>query len=103
MQKLLYQVALVAMEAGRIALKYYGKGEFSLKSDSSPITQADLESNAFIMQSLQNLSSFEICLKKQFWSMKSVRDLDYYWLIDPLDGTKDFLATKWRVGQLILL
>lgn len=104
MQKLLYQVALVAMEAGRIALKYYGKGEFSLKSDSSPITQADLESNAFIMQSLQNLSSFEICSEEAVLEYEKRRDLDYYWLIDPLDGTKDFLAQNggWTINIALI-
>ena len=41
MQNLLYKVALITIEAGKIALRYYGKEEFSLKEDSSPITQAD--------------------------------------------------------------
>ncbi len=101
---LLFRVGLVALEAGKIALKYYGKTEFSLKSDSSPITQADLESNAFIMQSLQNLSSFGICSEEAVLEYAKRKSLEYYWLIDPLDGTKDFLAQNggWTINTALV-
>ena len=48
MQELLYQSAIIAIKAGELVLKYYGLEEFALKSDSSPLTKADLESINFI-------------------------------------------------------
>lgn len=103
-QDLLFKVALVALEAGKIALKYYGKTEFSLKSDSSPITQADLQSNAYITQALQNLSSFKICSEEAVLEYAKRKNLEYYWLIDPLDGTKDFLAQNggWTINIALI-
>ena len=92
MKNLLLQVALITIEAGKIALRYYGKEEFSLKEDSSPITQADLESNAYITQALQKISSYAVCSEEAVLEYAKRKDLEYYWLIDPLDGTKDFLA-----------
>ena len=50
MNILLYQSAIIAIKAGELVLKYYGLEEFALKSDSSPLTKADLESNTFIKQ-----------------------------------------------------
>ena len=89
MKNLLLQVALITIEAGKIALRYYGKEEFSLKEDSSPITQADLESNAYITQALQKISSYAVCSEEAVLEYAKRKDLEYYWLIDPLDGTKD--------------
>ena len=92
MQDLLYKSVLIALNAGKITLKYHGKVGFDLKDDASPITQADLESNAYITQKLQEISSFLVCSEEAVLPYEMRKDLEYYWLIDPLDGTKDFLA-----------
>ncbi|MCI7047818.1 3'(2'),5'-bisphosphate nucleotidase CysQ [Helicobacter sp.] len=104
MQNLLYKVTLITIEAGKIALRYYGKEEFSLKEDSSPITQADLESNAYITQALQKISSYAVCSEEAVLEYAKRKDLEYYWLIDPLDGTKDFLAKNggWTINIALI-
>lgn len=71
---------------------------FKLKSDSSPITQADLESNALLMRELQAHSPYQVCSEEAVLDYDKRKDLEYYWLIDPLDGTKDFWR-KMAVGQ----
>ncbi|MCI5967965.1 3'(2'),5'-bisphosphate nucleotidase CysQ [Helicobacter sp.] len=92
MQELLYKTALIALEAGEIVLKYYGLEDFDLKQDSSPLTKADLESNALIVQKLQEISPYQVCSEEAVLEYAKRKDLEYFWLIDPLDGTKDFLA-----------
>ncbi|WP_299546276.1 3'(2'),5'-bisphosphate nucleotidase CysQ [uncultured Helicobacter sp.] len=92
MECLLYKTALIALEAGDVVLKYYGLEDFDLKQDSSPLTKADLESNALIMQKLQEISSYKVCSEEAVLEYEERKGLEYFWLIDPLDGTKDFLA-----------
>lgn len=92
MQTLLCKTALIALEAGEIVLKYYGVENFDLKEDSSPVTKADLESNALITQKLQEIASYKVCSEEVVLDYKERKNLEYFWLIDPLDGTKDFLA-----------
>ena len=92
MQELLYQTAMSAIRAGELVLKYYGLEEFALKSDSSPVTKADLESNALLTQELLANSPYKVCSEEAILDYEERKNLEYYWLIDPLDGTKDFLA-----------
>lgn len=104
MQNLLYECAIIAIKAGKVALQYYGLEDFKLKQDSSPITQADLESNAFITQELQAHSPYKICSEEAILEYEERKDLEYYWLIDPLDGTKDFLAQNggWTINIALI-
>ena len=92
MQALLYKVALIALEAGEVVLRYYGLEDFDLKQDSSPLTKADLESNDLITQKLQEIAPYKVCSEEAVLEYAQRKDLEYFWLIDPLDGTKDFLA-----------
>lgn len=104
MQNLLYQCAIIAIKAGKVALQYYGLEDFKLKKDSSPITQADLESNALIMRELQAHSPYKICSEEAILDYEERKSLEYYWLIDPLDGTKDFLAQNggWTINIALI-
>ena len=92
MLKLAYKVSNIAIKAGEITLKFYGKSEFKLKDDASPLTQADLESNAFITKELEKISEYLVCSEEAVLEYEKRKNLEYFWLIDPLDGTKDFLA-----------
>jgi 3'(2'), 5'-bisphosphate nucleotidase len=82
-----------AIEAGEATLKYFKKDiEVKHKSDSSPLTMADMDSNSIIENYLlpigipiisEETASTDYCIRKQ-WKK--------FWLIDPLDGTKEFIA-----------
>ena len=60
--------------------------EVNLKTDHSPVTSADLAANAAIFETLKS-SQIPICSEEKILG-ESVRT---FWLIDPLDGTKDFI------------
>jgi len=82
-------------EAGRLILDIYQSDNFNeqLKYDSSPLTKADLASHNLIMDRLQELTPNIPILseesKKITW--KERNSWQEYWLIDPLDGTKEFI------------
>lgn len=89
------QMISIAREAGEAIMEVYSQESFEkqIKSDNSPVTEADLKANAVIIKGLQkafpqipsfseesNHVPFE---ERQHWSE--------YFLIDPLDGTKEFI------------
>ena len=88
-------VCEIAKKAGTAIMEIYGKGNFSVeyKDDKSPLTAADKASHEVIM--------FE--LKKRFPEIPILseegadipyevrKDWQRFWLVDPLDGTKEFI------------
>ena len=76
--------------AGEKILEIY-RDDFQVgeKDDNSPITQADLESNKIIKESL--LQTKIPILSEEDADDKSRTDSDKVWIIDPLDGTQDFV------------
>ena len=91
--QLLQPICKIAVQAGFIINKFYKiKQDISIKQDNSPLTKADLESNKFIIQSLRQLDSTIPVLTEESlveWSVR--KHWLQYWLVDPLDGTKEFI------------
>lgn len=87
-------VCELAEEAGRAILKFFRKGDWSVtaKADDSPVTQADLASNKIITEALEKLALAPVISEEN--DPQSKRVSDRYWLVDPLDGTKEFIAGR---------
>jgi len=90
----LYKSVLAAMElASEVIMEVYQNDEiFShTKQDGSPVTLADLESSKILHRELAktNLPILGEEAKKAAYDER--KNWDYYWCIDPLDGTKEFL------------
>ena len=90
---LLLKVCNIAIKAGEEILKYYTKDiHVTHKDDSSPLTKADLASNKIIMNALQQLdSTIPILSEESLVEWKERKNWTKYWLVDPLDGTKEFI------------
>ena len=93
-KKLLIDICNIAIEAGNEILKFYNSEiEVTHKDDLSPLTKADLVSNRIILDSLKNLDSDIIPVLSEEslveWSLR--KNWSKYWLVDPLDGTKEFI------------
>ena len=90
---LLLKVCNIAIKAGKEILKYYTKDIHVIhKDDSSPLTKADLASNKIIMNALQQLdSTIPILSEESLVEWKERKNWTKYWLVDPLDGTKEFI------------
>ena len=84
----------IAKDAGNAINKIYRDDfEHKLKSDNSPITKADLLSNKIISCGLKNLTDDIPILSEEASDIPFDKRSRWhkYWLIDPLDGTKEFI------------
>lgn len=80
-----------AYEAGKRILQYYGTGiEIQLKADRSPLTEADKVSHTLIATRLAETGLPVVSEEND--EPIVIAAGQSYWLVDPLDGTKDFLA-----------
>jgi 3'(2'), 5'-bisphosphate nucleotidase len=66
---------------------------YDKKTDNSPLTKADREGNTIICDALEQLSiQFPIISEEnKLLSYEERKDYDHFWLVDPLDGTKEFI------------
>jgi 3'(2'), 5'-bisphosphate nucleotidase len=90
---LLSQVRALAREAGRAILAtQIGAGDVEAKADGSPVTRADLASEKVILAGLEALRPrFPIVSEESDRERVDAAAVSTYWLVDPLDGTKEFL------------
>lgn len=90
----LEDIVEIAKVAGEAIMEIYQQ-DFTVeyKEDNSPLTQADLRANTIICERLEKLyPSIPLMSeenKEVAYDMR--KDWDYYWLIDPIDGTKEFI------------
>jgi len=90
---LIHEVAEIAETAGEATLEYYEDAEAEYKDDESPLTEADLEANRIIEQALGDLEPNlpVITEESEIPDYEDRRGWDQFWVVDPLDGTKEFL------------
>lgn len=86
-----------AIEAGKIAKDiilevYHQNFEVEIKDDNSPVTMADKKADAAIKKYLHEKFPSYAFLTEESNDDKSRLSNDYVWIVDPLDGTKDFVA-----------
>lgn len=98
-QLLLQRVALLARSAGEVVMDIYsrGGGVVRAKADASPVTEADERAEALIVPGLQALLPGVPVVAEEAMAAGRLlpRDLvaaSRLWLVDPLDGTREFLA-----------
>jgi 3'(2'), 5'-bisphosphate nucleotidase len=93
-QDLLEHVIGIAHEAGRAVMDVYGTG-FSVrgKADASPVTEADTQAEAIIIAGLRSLTpDLPIVAEESMAAGHIPRAGATFWLVDPLDGTKEFIG-----------
>lgn len=91
---MLEEIIEIAKDAGDILLKYYNTDyEVHTKEDNSPVTQADLEADEFIVKKLKKLDPTIPVISEESGipDYKDREDWNTFWLVDPLDGTKEFI------------
>ncbi|MBA2675530.1 3'(2'),5'-bisphosphate nucleotidase CysQ [Ramlibacter sp.] len=91
---LLEQVIPLAREAGKLIMAIYAE-DFAVthKADASPVTQADAVAEAAIVQGLRALAPMiPIVAEEAVSAGEKVSAGERFWLVDPLDGTKEFIS-----------
>jgi 3'(2'), 5'-bisphosphate nucleotidase len=83
----------IAYKAGEIIMKYFKQDiGYSLKNDNSFVTKADIEASHFIVESLLKLNlGFPIISEEEDYSQIKLKNGESFWLVDPLDGTSNFV------------
>jgi len=92
--RLVNSVKNIAVEAGSVIMDVY-KEDFHIhiKKDNSPVTEADKKANTLISNRLNQLTPDIPILSEEGRSIPFTerKYWKYFWLIDPLDGTKEFI------------
>lgn len=87
-------IITIAQKAGDVIMEIYAK-DFSVeyKDDKSPLTEADQKANEIIVAGLNALSAHFPILSEEGKQIpyEERKDWEYFWMVDPLDGTKEFI------------
>ncbi|KRT53797.1 3'(2'),5'-bisphosphate nucleotidase CysQ [endosymbiont of Ridgeia piscesae] len=89
------QLLELAKQAGDAIMEVYNSDDFGIeqKADDSPLTKADLASHQIIVEALERLTPEIPVLSEESAKIpfETRREWQRYWLIDPLDGTREFV------------
>jgi 3'(2'), 5'-bisphosphate nucleotidase len=87
------RIESISRDAGDAIMEIYQKAiDVSYKSDHSPLTQADIKANHIIVNALKNYyAEIPILAEEAVTDFKGPHKEGIYWLVDPLDGTKEFI------------
>ncbi len=105
-EHLLNQVLLIAYQAGKHLQQFYQKQvHVELKEDNTPVTEADLFVSQFLTEKLTALFPNVPVLSEEncHISFEERKNWKEYWLIDPLDGTQQFINRTDQFSVLITL
>jgi 3'(2'), 5'-bisphosphate nucleotidase len=95
--RLLPEIVALADRAGAVILEHYqGDVAVRAKADASPVTAADEAAEAVILARLAELTPEVPVVAEERVAAGHVPDVDagVFWLVDPLDGTKEFVNRK---------
>jgi len=93
MKQLLNTAITAALEAGKAILEIYHSGAFDIeiKGDNSPLTKADTASHNVIMSFLTKTDIPVLSEEGKFIAYQERKDWSQLWIVDPIDGTKEFI------------
>jgi 3'(2'), 5'-bisphosphate nucleotidase len=83
----------VAQKAGKAILEIYHSADFGIeaKADNSPLTLADQAAHQVIVESLKDTPFPMLSEEGKSIEYSERKDWEYFWMVDPLDGTKEFI------------
>ena len=82
-------------EAGKISIDLYKKGlKIEIKDDKSPVSNGDLKVNELITKKIENITPNLPIISEETVDLNVKNTAKIFWLIDPIDGTKEYIAGK---------
>ncbi|ATF09490.1 3'(2'),5'-bisphosphate nucleotidase [Candidatus Enterovibrio altilux] len=107
LSELLKSVIEIAHESGQVILNIYQQGHFTktVKSDNTPVTSADIAAHKLMIKRLSILTPNIPVLSEEDTSVPFYlrKQWQRYWLVDPLDGTQEFIAGSGDFATIIAL
>ncbi|MDY0252996.1 MAG: 3'(2'),5'-bisphosphate nucleotidase CysQ [Tenuifilaceae bacterium] len=93
LKHLLYIAINAAVRAGALIMQVYNSDDFqvNLKSDATPLTLADRLANDEIVKALMKTRIPVLSEEGRNLLYEERKGWEYFWLVDPLDGTKEFI------------
>jgi 3'(2'), 5'-bisphosphate nucleotidase len=92
----------LAVRAGDILLEHYaGSPSIHWKGVNDPVTAADREASAFLVREIRKRFPGDGILSEEEPDDTSRLDRDRVWIIDPMDGTKEFIARRGEFAVMI--
>ena len=78
--------------AGKVSIELREKGLIKeIEEDNTPVSNGDLEVNRILTEKINNLTPQIPIVSEETSHNKSKKDLKNFWLIDPIDGTYDYI------------
>ena len=82
-------------DAGRISIDLFKKGlQIEIKEDNSPVSNGDLKVNELITNKIKDLTPNIPIVSEETVDLDKKNEAKIFWLIDPIDGTKEYIAGK---------
>ena len=80
-------------KAGEESIQLAKRGvKIKVKDDGSPVTNGDLKVNEILTNAISQLTPSIPIVSEETVDLKKKNNLSTYWLIDPIDGTKEYIA-----------
>ena len=91
-KKIVENLLTAFLNAGEVSLKLRKEGLIKkIKSDNTPVSNGDLEVNKIITKKITELTPNIPVVSEESSENKSINNLQNFWLIDPIDGTYDYI------------
>jgi len=82
-------------DAGRMSVDLYKKGlQIEIKEDKSPVSNGDLKVNELITNKIKYLTPDIPIVSEETVDFNKKNEAKIFWLVDPIDGTKEYIAGK---------
>ena len=95
LKSIVESLSSVMEEAGKKSIEIFDKGlKIKMKEDNSPVTNGDLEVNNILTTKIKNLTPNIPIISEETVDLNLKNTLKTYWLIDPIDGTREYISGK---------
>lgn len=81
----------LSYKCAEIARNYLGKSKTWNKNDSSPVTEADIAIDLHLQSNIKKMFPEDAILSEEAEDNSQRQNADFCWIIDPIDGTKEFI------------
>ena len=91
-KKIVEDLVQTFLDAGKISLNLRRKGlTKEIKSDNTPVSNGDLEVNKILTKKILDLTPNILIVSEEASENKTLKNPENFWLIDPIDGTYDYI------------
>ena len=91
-EKIIKDLIDTFLKAGEVSINLRNDGlKKEIKSDNTPVSNGDLEVNKIISKKIKELTPSIPIISEETSDNKLIKDLKNFWLIDPIDGTYDYI------------